>query len=126
MALSRSAPYLGRVMRKPWFSLALLLAAPSIAAAQGRTYSVTVIDSAQLHAVPTGTPISALVGKVPGGRVVAWSNDPGTSPTIYLRGAMASAEGDPLVVIDGVVSLLDLSDINTSDVERIEIIKGAA
>lgn len=99
---------------------------PPVVAAQHRTYDVVVIDSTLLHTVPTTTPISALVGKVVGGRVVASSHDPGTPPTIYLRGAMASIEGEPLIVIDGVPSSLSLIDITTADVERIDIVKGAA
>ena len=113
-------------MRRVAFAYLPLVSLASVAAAQHRPYHVTVVDSAQLHTVPTATPISALVGKVAGGRVVAWSNDPGTSPTIYLRGAMASVEGEPLIVIDGVPSSLSLADITTADVERIEIVNGAA
>lgn len=126
MAWADTARYNGALMRQSNIVALSLAALPCVAAAQTRTYNVTVIDSVLLHTVPTTTPISALVAKVPGGRVVASSHDPGTSPTIYLRGAMASVEGEPLVVLDGVPSSLSLADITTADVERIEIVNGAA
>lgn len=125
MASLENGSYYWPLMRRQYLVSLGLVALPALAAAQNRTYNVTVVDSAQLHTVPTATPISALVGKVAGGRVVALSNDPGTAPTIYLRGAMASVEGEPLVVIDGVPSSLSLADITTADVERIEVVNGA-
>ena len=105
-------------------ALALLPRVPS--AQQPRTYSITTVDSAQLHAVPASSPIDALRGKVPGARVTALSNEPGVAPLLQLRGSYAVPLGDPVVVLDGAISPLGLADINVDDVERIEVIPGAA
>ncbi|HEU4993852.1 MAG TPA: hypothetical protein VFT29_03500 [Gemmatimonadaceae bacterium] len=83
---------------------AILCVSVAAAGAQDRTYNVTNADSALLHAVPGSSLTAVLAGKVPGGRVVTTSNQLGAAPTLLLRGAMAMAVSEPIVVIDGVVS----------------------
>jgi len=83
----------------------------------------------------------ALSGKVAGALVLQNSGDPAGGISIRLRGASTiSGSSDPLYIIDGVLvsntsnELVDIGgtsqnrlvDINPSDIERIEIIKGAA
>ncbi|MBC6400508.1 MAG: SusC/RagA family TonB-linked outer membrane protein [Ekhidna sp.] len=83
----------------------------------------------------------ALSGKVAGALVLQNSGDPAGGISIRLRGASTiSGSSDPLYIIDGVLvsnssnQLVDLGgntqnrlvDINPADIDRIEIIKGAA
>jgi TonB-linked SusC/RagA family outer membrane protein len=83
----------------------------------------------------------ALSGKISGALVQQNSGDPAGGISIRLRGASTiSGSSDPLYIIDGVLvnnssnQLVDLggtsqnrlSDINPNDIERIEVIKGAA
>lgn len=83
----------------------------------------------------------ALSGKIAGALVTQNSGDPAGGISIRLRGASTiSGSSDPLYIVDGVLvnnssnQLVDLGgnsqnrlvDLNPSDIERIEVIKGAA
>jgi TonB-dependent starch-binding outer membrane protein SusC len=83
----------------------------------------------------------AIQGKIAGAQINQNSGNPAGGMTIRLRGASTIVgSSDPLYIIDGVIvnndsrQLLDLGgytqnrivDINPSDIEKIEIIKGAA
>src|SRR5206468_1887534 len=50
-----------------------------------------------------------------------------SEPSIRLRSATSlTGRQDPLIIVDGTITRLGLADINTEDIERIEVIKGAA
>jgi len=83
----------------------------------------------------------ALAGKVAGAQISQNSGNPAGGISIRLRGSSTIVGGgDPLYIVDGVIvnnnsaELLDLGgyaqnrlvDINPNDIDRIEIIKGAA
>ena len=56
----------------------------------------------------------ALVGKVAGVNIVPGSGAPGSGGTIRIRmGASLSADNDPLIVIDGVLSATPPSALST-------------
>lgn len=60
-------------------------------------------------------------------RVAAAGHAPGSDPDIQLRTATTIfGSSNPLIIIDGVLTEGNLSDINTDDIESIEIVKGAA
>lgn len=71
---------------------------------------------------------SAMYGKIAGVQVQSASGRPGESSTIMIRGINSlSADVMPLLVVDGVVLPgYDLSTINSSDIESIEVLKDAA
>ena len=55
------------------------------------------------------------------------NGEPGSAPRIRLRGPTSlTGSQDPLIIVDGTISRLSLADINSEDIERIEVIKGAA
>jgi TonB-linked SusC/RagA family outer membrane protein len=92
-------------------------------------FTVAHLDSAQMP-VTGSNPISQLQGKIPGASIVAASGRPGTAPAIVLRGpvsldATGRSEG-PLYLLDGVPLQGSLPDISPSDIESIEVVKGAA
>jgi TonB-linked SusC/RagA family outer membrane protein len=91
-------------------------------------FAVGVVDAEQLKNTPATTPLASLAGKVAGAAVtVGASAQPGSEPSIRLRAATSlTGRQDPLVIIDGTISRLGLADVNTQDVERVEVIKGAA
>lgn len=83
----------------------------------------------------------ALVGKIAGALVQQNSGDPAGGVSIRLRGTSSVlGSADPLYIIDGVImsnlspELIDLGgvsqnrlvDLNPNDIERIEVVKGAA
>jgi TonB-linked SusC/RagA family outer membrane protein len=91
------------------------------------TFSVGVVDNTQIREVPASSPLGAISGKIPGASVISPSGQPGSAPAIRLRSATSlTGRQDPLVIIDGTISRLTLADVNSEDIERIEVIKGAA
>ncbi|MCU0650214.1 MAG: TonB-dependent receptor plug domain-containing protein, partial [Gemmatimonadaceae bacterium] len=91
------------------------------------TFAVASIDNTQLKEAPSVTPIGGLQGRVAGATVLPASGQPGTAPVIRLRGATSlTGTQDPLVIIDGTITRTSLADINAEDIERVEVIKGAA
>jgi TonB-dependent SusC/RagA subfamily outer membrane receptor len=84
---------------------------------------------------------AALAGKVPGALVQLNSGTPGGGTSVRLRGlSTISRSAEPLYIVDGVIvdngssQLVDLggntsnriADLDPNDIERIEIVKGAA
>ena len=62
-----------------------------------------------------------------GATVTSTSGAPGSAPAIRLRGSTSlTGRQDPLVIIDGTITRISLADINSEDIDRIEVIKGAA
>jgi TonB-linked SusC/RagA family outer membrane protein len=96
--------------------------------AKNLTISVGHVGEAQLKEVPAISPATALAGKVAGVRVSFTQGQPGSSPAIRVRTSTNLGVGtqEPLVIIDGVISLNGLADINGNDIETIEVLKGAA
>jgi TonB-linked SusC/RagA family outer membrane protein len=90
-------------------------------------FAVGRVSEAQLQEVPGTTALQALQGKVAGVRIASSSGAPGTAPNIKLRGATSiSGNQNPLIIIDGVISRATMADISGEDIERIEVVKGAA
>jgi len=89
--------------------------------------TVASVNSDQLQAVPGASALQAVEGKVAGVRLVPNSAQPGGEPSLRLRGATSiGGRQDPLVIVDGVITRYGLADIAGEDVERVEIVKGAA
>jgi TonB-linked SusC/RagA family outer membrane protein len=89
------------------------------------TTSVAKLDKKVLQNVALSNAASSLQGTIPGLRVINTSGQPGSSPSILLRGgASINSPGSPLVVVDGIVRAFN--DINPSDIESVEVLKDAA
>jgi TonB-linked SusC/RagA family outer membrane protein len=90
-------------------------------------FTVGSVNQAQLQAVPGANALEAIQGKIAGVRFVPQSAAPGSEPALKLRGATSiSGRQDPLYIVDGVISRYGIADIAPEDVERIEVVKGAA
>ncbi len=100
----------------------------SDATSQKKTaFAVSVVDASALKETPSITPLGGQAGKVAGASVTTTSGSPGAEPAIRLRSATSLAgRQDPLVIVDGTITRLGLADINSQDIERVEVIKGAA
>jgi TonB-linked SusC/RagA family outer membrane protein len=100
----------------------------SDATSQKKTaFAVAVVDATALKEAPGTTPLASLSGKVAGASVVTVSGQPGAPPAIRLRSpASISGTTDPLIIVDGTITRLTLADIASEDIERVEVIKGAA
>jgi TonB-linked SusC/RagA family outer membrane protein len=91
------------------------------------TSSITTIKSADLLKTPASQPMNALQGKVAGLQVVA-TGQPGSSPTIRVRGvgSFPGHENEaPLYVVDG--AFYDNIDfLNPADIASISVLKDAS
>ena len=69
----------------------------------------------------------ALVGKMPGVQVTTPSGDPEGSVSIRVRGiSTVNAGSDPLYIIDGVPMERGFANLNSNDIESIEVLKDAS
>ncbi|MFB0516639.1 MAG: SusC/RagA family TonB-linked outer membrane protein [Candidatus Neomarinimicrobiota bacterium] len=88
--------------------------------------------SAEDLEVPAVSAEGALRGKIAGVRVVKASGQPGSSASVQLRGATSINATDrsqePLYIVDGVILSEggSMADIDAQDIEKIEVVKGAA
>jgi TonB-linked SusC/RagA family outer membrane protein len=91
------------------------------------SFTVGTVGPQELQQVPGASALVALQGKVAALRLVPNSAQPGGEPSIRLRGATSiSGRQDPLYIVDGVITRFGLADVAPEDVERVEVIKGAA
>lgn len=92
------------------------------------TTSVSKLDNKVLENVPFANPASALQGTIAGLRVQSTTGQPGKAPVIILRGGTSinNPNGStPLYIIDGVLRD-DMDNINSDDIESIQVLKDAA
>ncbi|MCQ2075324.1 MAG: SusC/RagA family TonB-linked outer membrane protein [Bacteroidaceae bacterium] len=105
-------------------------------------YSATTVKSDEIVGARTTNAVQALSGKVAGVQVLASSSDPGAATNIIIRGfSSISGSNQPLYVVDGVPiqnsslssasgdkssSIAGISNIASSDIESMTILKGAA
>jgi TonB-linked SusC/RagA family outer membrane protein len=90
-------------------------------------FTVNVVDNQQIKEVPSSSPVGALEGKVAGAEVITTNGEPGSAPAIRLRSATSlTGRQDPLIILDGTLTRLSMADINSEDIDHVEVIKGAA
>lgn len=90
------------------------------------TGAVTRADMTALENSPNVNVLQALKGTVPGLNI-GIATTAGGSPSITIRGTNTiSGSTEPLIVMDGVIYRGSLSDINTADVESIDVLKDAS
>jgi len=91
------------------------------------TGSIASISSDEIRANPYMNAVQSLQGKVSGVDIYSTSQRPGIAPTIRVRGNRSiNANNNPLYVVDGIAFEGDLRDINSSDIESIDILKDAS
>ena len=90
--------------------------------------SVESIKSDKLPMVPAASIDQALIGKIPGAQISTVSGNPGDQVNIVLRGINTVSGGTrPLILLDGVeVPFSSLTTLDLSQVERVEVVQGAA
>ena len=100
--------------------------------------TISVVSGVDLRAAPITSVADALVGRLPGARGLISGGQTGNGSMIILRGtASVSQRQNPIIYVDGIridnsresarsVQTDRLMDINPQDIERVEIIRGAA
>lgn len=90
-------------------------------------FTVARVTSRDLELVPSVTPESALRGRVAGVNIVQGSGQPGSAPSVTLRGVTTiTGNNSPLYIVDGVILGESSVDVESLDIESIEVVKGAA
>ena len=89
------------------------------------TGAVTVISSATIDDLQPTRIEQALQGQVAGVNITTSSGSPGAAANIRIRGVSTNGDSRPLILLDGRV-IEDLSVVNPSDIESINILKDAA
>jgi TonB-linked SusC/RagA family outer membrane protein len=109
------------------------------AATDKRKVAIAVETVKDFPNVPTASIDQALVGKIAGAQISSLSGQPGQQANIVLRGINSLGTNQPMILIDGVeinagssqngsesnVSSR-LADLDLSNVERVEVVQGAA
>lgn len=91
------------------------------------TFSVGTASAEQLQVAPGVTALGSLQGKVAGVSLFDANGMPGTAPQIKLRGSTSiSGNQNPMIIVDGTITRYSLADISSEDIERVEVVKGAA
>lgn len=90
--------------------------------------AVESVTAADLPPAPTASIDQALVGKIAGAQITSTSGNPGDPVNIVLRGINSVQGGTkPLIMMDGIqVGASDMSSLDLSNVERVEVVQGAA
>lgn len=104
----------------------VVVVAYGTATKQQITGSVSTVSAEDIGKRPVSSAVSALEGAAPGIQVNSTYGEPGSNPTVRIRG-FSSVNGnmDPLYVVDGVVFGGNISDINPNDIESISVLKDA-
>jgi TonB-linked SusC/RagA family outer membrane protein len=109
---------------------------------------IATVKGADLNRAGPSNVLAALQGKTPGAQIIQNSGDPAGSMSVRLRGiSTISSSSEPLYIIDGVIvsnsarrvtntqdaydGLISpqsnrLVDINPADIDRVEVLNGAA
>ena len=91
------------------------------------TGSAAVVGGAEIEKVQVTNAVDALKGKAAGVQINTASGQPGSTPTIRIRGVNSINAGSaPLIVLDGSPYDGGLNNINPVDVESITVLKDAA
>ncbi|TAD98066.1 MAG: TonB-dependent receptor [Bacteroidetes bacterium] len=92
------------------------------------TGSITKVGEEDFNQGPITNPLQKLTGRAAGVNITQVGSEPGTNPSIRIRGITSLIGGnDPLVVVDGIQGNLDLlNQIPPSEIESIDILKDAS
>jgi len=91
------------------------------------TGSVANVGGEKLNQIAATNAAQALQGRVAGVLMTQTSSKPGAEMQIRIRGQRSlSASNDPLIVLDGIPFMGQLSDINPADIKSMDILKDAS
>jgi len=87
--------------------------------------SVSRVSNDEITKQPVMNAVQGLQGKTAGVQIIS-SGEPGKQSEVRIRGTNSITAGaNPIYVVDGVI-VTDISNINTNDVESMEVLKDAA
>lgn len=89
------------------------------------TGAVSVVKVEDMMSTPDNNPMKALQGRVAGMQVTS-DGSPGGQATIRIRGIGTLNNNDPLYIIDGVPSTAGMHELNSNDIESIQVLRDAS
>lgn len=89
------------------------------------TGAVSVVKVDDMMSAAENNPMKALQGRVAGMQVTSDGN-PSGSATIRIRGIGTLNNNDPLYIIDGVPSQAGMHELNSNDIESIQVLRDAS
>ncbi|GAB1453549.1 TonB-dependent receptor [Draconibacterium sp.] len=91
------------------------------------TGSAAVIGSEKIESRSVSSLDQILAGATTGIQTTAGSGQPGSSPTIRIRGVgTLNTSADPLIILDGIQYSGNISSINPSDISSMTVLKDAS
>ncbi len=91
------------------------------------TGAISAIDSKSIKSRPVSSVAGVIEGMASGVQVNNTYGEPGSNPTIRIRGfSTVNGSNAPLYIIDGVVFGGSISDLNPNDIESMSVLKDAA
>jgi len=92
------------------------------------TGATSTINKEDMNQGAITNPLQQIAGRAAGVNITQIGSEPGTRPTVRIRGITSLIGGsDPLVVIDGIQGNLDLlNQIPPSEIESIDVLKDAS
>ncbi|WP_428662694.1 SusC/RagA family TonB-linked outer membrane protein [Runella sp.] len=90
--------------------------------------SVEAVMAKDLPSTPSASVDQALIGKIPGALIKSGDGTPGAPVNILLRGINSVNRGTtPMILVDGIqMAATDLNSLDLSNIERVEVVQGAA
>ncbi|WP_119845698.1 TonB-dependent receptor [Reichenbachiella sp. MSK19-1] len=91
------------------------------------TGSIDALDTEKAFSIPSTSAAEGFQGRLSGVTVVS-NGSPGAAPIVRIRGIATTGNNDPLYIIDGYQTNDPdfLTDLNTSDIESVTVLKDAA
>ncbi len=88
------------------------------------TGAISAVNMKELEGKPVINVVEALQGTTPGLTIQQSNSQPGSRPSIHIRGINTLNNNDPMVIIDGIQG--DIQNVNMADIENISVLKDAA
>lgn len=105
----------------------VVVVAYGTASKESLTGSVAVVGAKEIEDRPVTSATAALEGNAPGVQVNNTVGNPGSSPSIIIRGINSiNGSSSPLYVVDGVPYSGSIADLNPADIESMSVLKDAA
>ena len=89
------------------------------------TGAVSIVNVGDLKKQAVANPIKALQGQV-AGVFITTNGSPGAPATIRIRGVGTLNDNDPLFIIDGVPTKSGMHELNSNDIESMQVLKDAS
>ncbi|VBB48379.1 conserved exported hypothetical protein [uncultured Paludibacter sp.] len=89
------------------------------------TGAISSVKGDDIKKVQAADPLMGLQGKATGVTIVSNNGQPGSSPSVFIRGIGTIGDNSPIYVVDGLI-VSDIKFLSSNDIESIEVLKDAS